>query len=149
MNESNAAPYVVGISLLHAGQVVPAAMLTNIVRSTWNKSIVVWGGPHISGLGYNTLKTSLESRKFAADIFVVGHAENSFVDLLDHVSLRRLSIDNSPLIVDGRSTSTFSPTFDSLDEYDRQLVLPAQSTLGCSYGKCTYSTYPSIEPTPK
>jgi radical SAM superfamily enzyme YgiQ (UPF0313 family) len=30
--------------------------------------------------------------------------------------------------------------------YDEPLVLPAQSIVGCAYGRCTYCTYPAIEP---
>lgn len=36
-----------------------------------------------------------------------------------------------------------------MELYDAPLTLPAQSALGCSYGRCSYCTYPAIEPKPE
>jgi hypothetical protein len=144
-------PDVVGVSLLHAGQVIPATALSMMARMLWPDSLVVWGGPHISGLGEKTLSEDLRQRSFAADLFVTGHAEKTFVDILDDVARGGYTSRGVPLVVSGtRGATTFSPTFDedNLDLYDSPLTLPAQSSLGCSYGKCAFCTYPAIEPTP-
>jgi hypothetical protein len=144
-------PDVVGLSLLHAGQVIPATALSMMARMLWPDSLVVWGGPHISGLGEKTLREDLRERSFAADVFVTGHAEKTFVDILDDVARGAYKSRGVPVVVRGtRGVTILSPTFDdaNLDLYDSPLTLPAQSSLGCSYGKCAFCTYPAIEPTP-
>jgi hypothetical protein len=42
---------LVGLSLLHAGQLIPAAAISLLARRLWPQATIVWGGPHISGLG--------------------------------------------------------------------------------------------------
>ena len=139
---------VVGISLLHAGQVIPAAAVTTIARQLWPQALVVWGGPHVSGLGRRVLEQDAAQRSFAADAFVVGHAEKTFGDILDqHRALKEASVAN-PLVLDGESV-TLAPKFSDLEWFDPPLVLPAQSTLGCAYGRCKFCTYPSIENFPQ
>jgi hypothetical protein len=44
------------------------------------------GRPHISGLGEKTPREDLRERFFAAGMFVTGHAEKTFVDILDNVA---------------------------------------------------------------
>jgi hypothetical protein len=144
-------PDVVGVSLLHAGQVIPATAISTMARMLWPDALVVWGGPHISGLGEETLQEDLRERSFAADLFVMGHAEKTFVDILDNVARGgyKYKSRDMPVVVSGtRGATTVPPTFENLDLYDSPLTLPAQSMLGCSYGKCAYCTYPAIEPTP-
>lgn len=153
-------PAVVGISLLHAGQVIPAVALTMLARSIWSSDgstpppLVVWGGPHISGLGKVALEEDLADRSFAADVFVTGHAEQTFVDILEGVANGNVpafqpELSRAPVVLNGTSGGlVLPPIFDNLDLFDDPLVLPAQSSLGCSYGRCTYCTYPAIEPTP-
>jgi hypothetical protein len=76
-------PDVVGVSLLHAGQLLSAVALSMIVRELWPGTFIVWGGPHISGLGREAFELDLARRSYAADLFVAGHAEHTFVDLLN------------------------------------------------------------------
>jgi len=76
---SNDPPDVIGVSLLHSGQVIPSAAIIKIVRQLWPQTLIVWGGPHISGLGKQALTKDLPKRSFAADAFVTGHAEETFV----------------------------------------------------------------------
>jgi radical SAM superfamily enzyme YgiQ (UPF0313 family) len=108
------------------------------------------------------LKQDLEERAFASDIFVTGHAEESFVEILEQVRVLKQLTDGGdgtrggstrhPMVMCGQSSSvTLPPTFENLDLYDTPLTLPAQSTLGCAYyGRCTtFCTYPSIEDKPQ
>mmetsp|Transcript_25354 Transcript_25354/g.51694 ORF Transcript_25354/g.51694 Transcript_25354/m.51694 type:complete len:484 (+) Transcript_25354:464-1915(+) len=141
---------LVGISLLHAGQVVPAAMISAIIRELIPSATVAWGGPHISGIGRVALEENLVDRSFAADVFVTGHAEQTFVSLLDNMALGNVSgrERSKPIVLDGVQGGTFAPLFENLELYDEPLTLPAQSTLGCSFGRCAFCTYPAIEPKP-
>ena len=142
-------PQVVGLSLLHAGQVIPALAVSMVARTIWPQALLLWGGPHISGLGLK--QTDLAERSYAADVFVNGHAEQTFTDILDKVASgdRWKRRSNMPTLLSGTSGgSTVSPTFENLELYDSPLTLPAQSALGCAYGRCTFCTYPAIEPKP-
>jgi len=142
-------PEVVGLSLLHAGQVLPAITVSIVARDLFPESLVVWGGPHISGLG-NGLEIDLHQRGFAADVFVTGHAEKTFVDVLGSVSCpdNRKRLKERVTLVHGTSGSPVPPMFEDLEWYSKPLTLPAQSSLGCAYGRCSFCTYPSIEPNP-
>lgn len=139
-------PHVVGLSLLHAGQVIPAVSISMVVRELWPDAMVVWGGPHVSGLGKSILD-DIDRRNFAADLFVTGHAEETFSSLLDQVSLSKSSFGSTRL-EDGVRGGSMIPSFENLNPYDNPPVLPAQSTLGCAYGRCAFCTYPAMEPTP-
>jgi radical SAM superfamily enzyme YgiQ (UPF0313 family) len=143
-------PNVVGVSLLHAGQVLPALAISMIARRLWPQTLIVWGGPHISGLGKKAIEADLADRAFAADIFVTGHAERTFTGILDQVSSGKYSLGSStPMVLDGFSSKEpISPLFSNLDLYDPPLTLPAQSSVGCAYGRCRFCTYPAIEPKP-
>mmetsp|Transcript_5973 Transcript_5973/g.17265 ORF Transcript_5973/g.17265 Transcript_5973/m.17265 type:complete len:491 (+) Transcript_5973:215-1687(+) len=142
-------PEVIGVSLLHSGQILPAAAITQVARQLWPEALVVWGGPHISGLGKAALERDIRFRAFAADVFVTGHAERTFLQVLDQVEVLKRETKSIPKVLTGESGKVLSPVFDDLDIYDKPLTLPAQSTLGCAYGRCTYCTYPSIEGTPR
>lgn len=146
---SDCSPNIVGLSLLHSGQVLPATAISKIARELWPEALIVWGGPHISGLGRATLQRDIKKRAFAADIFVTGHAEATFVQILEQREvLKRAVRSSSPVVLDGKS-QTIAPTFEHLHLYDSPLTLPAQSTLGCAYGRCAFCTYPFIEDTPQ
>lgn len=146
---------LVGISLLHAGQVIPAAAISRKVRELWPGALVVWGGPHINGLG-QCVREDLERRiEIAADVFVQGHAEETFVNLLDQITdTRWRSFDGGPnyTVVKGIRGkfmhASLVPNFDSLDSYNQPMTLPVQSSLGCAYGKCAFCTYPAMEGKP-
>ncbi|KAL7570350.1 hypothetical protein ACA910_017191 [Epithemia clementina (nom. ined.)] len=144
-------PHVVGVSLLHAGQVMPAATISVLVQKLFPDALVVWGGPHVSGLG-SALEKDIHQRSYAADVFVTGHAEQTFTEILDAVSSPdgMAQLKSNVSIVKGKQgCSPVSPVFDNLEWYDKPLTLPAQSGLGCAYGRCKFCTYPGIEPIPQ
>jgi len=143
----DAQPNLLGVSLLHAGQVLPAAMISFLARELWPQALIVWGGPHISGI-QDALREDIDKRLFAADLFVTGHAEQTFVGLLDQLSSEsRLTLSSGH--IEGLRGSSVVPRFEDLNLYDDPPVLPAQSTLGCAYGRCAFCTYPAMEPTPQ
>lgn len=139
-------PDLVGVSLLHAGQVIPSVAVSMIAKELWPDSFIAWGGPHVSGIG-KAIQEDINDRKFAADLFVSGHAEETFASLLDHLSPSEP--DRHPTgLVEGIRGGSVIPVFENLDLYDSPPVLPAQSTLGCAYGRCAFCTYPAMEPKP-
>lgn len=139
-------PQLLGVSLLHAGQVVPSVAVSMVARELWPDTLVVWGGPHISGIG-RALLDDRDERRFAADLFVAGHAEQTFASILDHLSIERPRLRPQGYEQGIRGPSVV-PRFENMELYDDPPVLPAQSTLGCAYGRCAFCTYPAIEPTP-
>ena len=155
-------PELVGVSLLHSGQVIPSVVISMIARKLWPKALIVFGGPHMSGLGSETLRQDLGQRGYAADVFVTGHAEQTFVELLDQLERQKSSPFDTNVILNETSSelakvfegrrlaAPVAPRFDDdiMLLYDQPVTLPAQSTLGCAYGRCTFCTYPAVEPTP-
>ena len=148
LNREPEPPNLVGLSLLHAGQLIPAVAVGNIARALWPQTPIIWGGPHVSGLGSSVIEADIEHRKFAADVYVTGHAEQTFVDILNGFSSGRGLLRNPKVIHGSTGGVSYSPIFENLGLYDSPLVLPAQSALGCAYGRCAFCTYPAIEPTP-
>jgi radical SAM superfamily enzyme YgiQ (UPF0313 family) len=142
-------PSILGFSIMHAGQVIPSVAIGIIARELWPEILIVWGGPHISGIGEDAFQSDLWRRRYAADIFVAGHAEETFVDILNQQSSRLCRNEVQFKRGEGVSTTPYAPMFDNLHLYDDPPVLPAQSTLGCAYGRCKFCTYPKMEPVPR
>jgi hypothetical protein len=151
-NESVASPTTLGLSILHAGQVIPSIVIGLIARQLLSDVLIVWGGPHISGIGKAAFQHDLQQRRLAADIFVAGHAEETFADILDDEwrFYKQSFLSGKALFLQGKGGMVpYAPTFDNLPLYDQPPVLPAQSTLGCAYGRCAFCTYPKMEPVPR
>lgn len=118
-----------------------------MARRLWPDALVVWGGPHVSGLG-NTVQDEIQRRSFAADLFVTGHAEKTSVSRLDHCTSDVYMRSEPARYLQGRSGPAVAPLFENLGLYDDPPNLPAHSTLGCAYGSCAFCTYPAVEPMP-
>jgi len=58
-----------------------------LARELWPDALIVWGGHHVSRLG-ETIQQDIRRRSFAADLFVLGHAERTFVDALNSIDNR-------------------------------------------------------------
>ncbi len=142
------APAVVGISVLYSGQVLWALAVSLVVRRLWPSSLIVWGGPHVTALRD---EIAADRRyRWAADRFVFGHAERTFVDILEAADGRQdlplqaveagagrpLTALDDPDVVPVLTTP--------LTTWPRPTV-PAQGSRGCAYGRCTFCTYPAIE----
>lgn len=146
---SQRTPQVVGISILYAGQVLAALALTRLVRETWPGATIVWGGPHVTALGESIAVDpaygALEQR------FVLGYAERTWVEVLEAVAQQstlpaEALVAGSGAAPRAKEDGAIVPCFDDLERYtEDRVIIPAQTSRGCSYGQCTFCTYPSVE----
>lgn len=143
------APDVVGLSVLYGGQVLWALAISLVARTLWPRARVVWGGPHVTALREEILA---DARYGACiDGFVFGYAEATFVAMLEAVAR---GAEMPPEVVhagagsrrDARGALDLVPAFADLALYGwGRLTLPAQTSRGCAYGKCSFCTYPAVE----
>ena len=142
-------PDLLGVSVLYSGQVLFALVISIIVRRLWPGVPIVWGGPHMTALRREIASDPEYGR--LVDLFVFGYAEGTFVDLLNAIDDGRELPDVVVSAGSGarpvaRQGAAPAPAFSNLEWYGHgRLTLPAQLTRGCSYGRCTYCTYPAIE----
>ncbi len=138
------------VSVLYAGQVLWALAVTLAARERWPGVPVVWGGAHVTALA---AEIAADPRYgIAADAFVAGYAEDTFVDLLGAVAARapwprecfragsrqweRARADDGQVV----------PVFRDLHlARGARLTLPAQISRGCAYGRCAFCPYPTTE----
>lgn len=143
-------PDLFAVSVLYAGQVLWALAATFVARERWPGVPVVWGGAHVTALAREIASDARYA--VAADAFVAGYAESTFVELLDAIAAKgpwpvacfragggcfeRAQSD------DGRVVPAFR---DLRLPRGARLTLPAQLSRGCAYGRCAYCTYPATE----
>ena len=140
-------PQLVGISVMYAGQVPAALAMTALVRKVWPSAQVLWGGAHVTAL----CDTIANERRYgdAADGFVFGYAEQTWVELLDAADAGAGWPAEVHRAGSGQSTRARDlpgtvPAFD-IHEGQAPHTLPAQASRGCAFGKCAFCTYPSVE----
>jgi hypothetical protein len=152
-----AQPRVVGVSIMGPAQVLPALFLARAARRRWPGTVIVAGGSHVTLLQAE-IAADARYAAGAIDVFLPGHCEAVLVSLVQRVQCG-LSITAMPEVVvagSGRLVVTtelatkhwLAPAFDvaELVLYDRaRLSLPLQMSRGCSYGRCTFCTYPAVE----
>lgn len=147
---SAARPDLFCVSVMYAGQVLWALAVTLAARERWPGVPVVWGGAHVTALAEEIARDARYG--IAADAFVAGYAEGTFVDLLDAIAARepwpsaciragdrhweRARPDNGSVV----------PTFHDVRlPRGARLTLPTQLSRGCAYGRCAFCTYPATE----
>lgn len=140
-------PRLVGLSVMFAGQVVPALALAILVRRRWPNVPIVMGGAHVTALAPWIRHDARYGEHI--DGFVAGYAESTF----------RAMLSGPPLAAPGvfRAGGGLAPRaldepgqlrFEDLDRYGiPHLTLPAQTSRGCAFGRCTFCTYPAQEGT--
>lgn len=144
--DAEPAPAVLCISILYGGQVLPAAILSALVRKRWRDTAILWGGPHITALGSNLPTDAVAA---LVDGFVVGRGETALPELLRRPRSRWADVPGfrAPLGQRGTARGEWSfvrPVFEGLDAYRQsELALPYQLSLGCAYGKCRCAFRPS------
>jgi radical SAM superfamily enzyme YgiQ (UPF0313 family) len=144
-----ARPDLVGVSILYSGQVLLGLVVCIVVRDLWPGVPIVWGGPHVTALKPWIERDRAYGR--LVDGFVFGYAEGTFVALLDSIDREapwpeEIGRAGEGPVPFGRPDDGAIPLFDHLDRYGiPRLTLPVQTSRGCSYGRCAYCTYPSIE----
>lgn len=142
-------PDVFGVSVLFSGQVLLGLVASAIAKKLWPSVHVVWGGAHVTALQDRIAEDHRYGRW--VDSFVFGYAEQTFVELLDAVSLRKWLPKEcvragTRMVCRALDDASHAPVFQDLDRYGLpRLTLPAQASRGCSYGRCEFCTYPTIE----
>lgn len=148
-------PVVLGISLMGPAQVVLSLVLARMAKARWPETTVVAGGSHITLLA---ARISGDPRYAdAIDAFLPGHSEGVLVEAIGRAG-RGEAIDGPGVLRAGRPWLAapgvpvelrLPPVFEAeeLAAYrtDGRITLPIQLARGCSYGRCTYCTYPVVE----
>jgi radical SAM superfamily enzyme YgiQ (UPF0313 family) len=134
-------PRVLGVSIMGASQVFPALVIFSLAKKRWPATVTVAGGSHITLLADDIRK----GLRFGTgiDLILPGHSEDSFVDLLRGVA----PTPASAIPRDGGFE--YVPLFarEQLELYGYEsIALPLQFTRGCAYARCTFCTYPAVEP---
>jgi len=143
-------PDLVGVSVMYSGQVLVALALSRIARKLWPRAKVVWGGTHVAALR-DAIACGDGGHGRWIDGFVRGHAEQTFVDILDWLDgraarPRELVAAGAGDFPRARAGRTPDPHFEQLDLYGLpRLTLPVQTSRGCRYSRCRFCTYPAIE----
>lgn len=164
-----APPRVLGVSIMGPPQVFVALVVAKVIKSVWPRTLVVAGGSHVTLLASEIAR----DRRYGGDIdlFMPGHCEQEFVELVDSVRRgvhpgqlgvvpgrgRALSACSAQTVqlTTPRASRTTPPDFEIMPWLDRDILahydptsatIPLQLTRGCSYARCTYCTYPAVEP---
>lgn len=147
--EGSVEPEVFGVSVLFSGQVLLGLVASAIAKQVWPSAHVAWGGAHVTALQDRIAQDARYGRW--VDSFVFGYAERTFVELLDAVA-SGTPLPKEGVHAGGRTIrralddARYAPIFQDLDRYGLpRLTLPAQASRGCSYGRCEFCTYPTIE----
>ncbi len=144
-----ARPDLLGISVLYSGQVVWGLAASIVGRALWPGIPIVWGGAHVTALR-DVIPHDPRFGRYI-DGFVFGYAERTFAELLDAIDGRtqwplavaRAGCGQVPRPEDDPD---LVPEFTDLGLYgEPRLNLPIQTSRGCSYGQCSFCTYPRIE----
>jgi hypothetical protein len=141
----SAPPSVVGVSVMGPSQVFAGLLTLKIARQIWPGAITVLGGSHITLLADEIDKD--RRCQGLVDRIMPGHCEDEFAALVACASGR----DGGA----GRASRDLGPPFEyfplfASSELERYppgtITIPVQFTRGCSYGRCTFCTYPVVEP---
>lgn len=142
-------PDVFGVSVLFSGQVLMGLLASAIAKKLWPSVHVVWGGAHVTALQDRLAADDRYGRW--VDSFVFGYAERTFVELLDAVAgktpwPKECVRAGARMVCRALDDASYAPVFQDLEYYGLpRLTLPAQASRGCSYGRCEFCTYPTIE----
>jgi hypothetical protein len=138
-------PLVLGVSVMGASQVFPALVVFALAKDRWPETITVAGGSHISLLA-RLIQTDSRYRP-GIDLILPGHSEDSFVNLLRRI--KSAAPELAPASPATAGYFEYFPLFTrgQLELYGREsIALPVQFTRGCAYARCTFCTYPAVEP---
>lgn len=142
-------PAAVGVSLMGPSQVFVGLLVLRLAKRIWPEATTVLGGSHTTLL-WEEMRRDGRLRE-VADLVLTGHCEDEFVAALARLSPRGIRRPTLPPRLDRETRFEYLPTFpeQQIARYDRRwLTLPVQFTRGCSYGRCTFCTYPVVEPQP-
>ena len=150
----DSAPTIVGISVMGPAQLFVARLIARWVGRHWPATGIVMGGSHV------TLKASAiaHDARYGADVdaFLPGHCEGLFAALAVErtppkawsregvLHAGRPFTKGEPLHPNAWLVPVFEEDELLLYPEDR-IALPIQFTRGCTYGRCTFCTYPAVE----
>ena len=161
-------PIAFGVSIMGPAQVVPSLALAAMAHARWPGIPVIAGGSHVTLLAPEIGRDARYGGHI--DLFLPGHSEHELVSVMRVLSsggtlatcvgLRAGSeMVCAPRFVPlthsknarrvGVAKFAYESALDreALEGYDLERVtIPMQLTRGCAYGKCTYCTYPAVEP---
>ncbi|MFD0683271.1 B12-binding domain-containing radical SAM protein [Actinomadura fibrosa] len=140
-------PCVVGVSMMGPSQVFLGIVVARLVKRHWPGSVTVLGGSHATLLAAEMAADARYTRFF--DHVLPGHAEEEFAELVRRVRGGRPAAPRVAGVPPAGRPFDYLPLMsqDQLAPYDPStLTMPLQFTRGCSYGRCTYCTYPVVEP---
>jgi hypothetical protein len=138
-------PPVLGVSIMGASQIFPALVIFSLAKRRWPDTVTIAGGSHITLLA-DLIRTEQRYRR-GIDLVLPGHSEDSFVDVLRQIvpAPRRPMLASPAIAGDFEYLPLFAD--DQLGLYEREsITLPVQFTRGCAYARCTFCTYPAVEP---
>lgn len=139
-------PSLVGVSIMGPSQVLASLLLLALVKRRRPTTATVVGGSHVTLLEKN-LRVDSRMRS-SVDFVMAGHCEADFARLVAGAPFQSAPSISAARVEDGPEFP-YLPLFQrrQLAMYASQhLVLPVQFTRGCQYGRCTYCTYPVVEP---
>ena len=138
-------PHFLGLSLLWSGQVVAALAVASLARSIWPGVPVIFGGPHVTALAGQVAQDATYGE--LVDGFVAGYAEGTLAHMMEGDPRTAEGVFSAGDGSANRGMERWSPAvFEDLSLYGvPHLVLPAQTSRGCAYGRCSFCTYASQE----
>jgi anaerobic magnesium-protoporphyrin IX monomethyl ester cyclase len=153
---AEAAPAVVGLSVVFGSQAVQALVLGRLLKERWPSLHVTLGGAYLSQWLLLLDDTLLGKLFQCADSFILGEGELVFADLLDRIIHRR-ELDGAPNLIHRQSGSNQIHRFERLeypevaelpppDFSDLDLgaylspkpVIPYAISRGCYWGRCAF-----------
>ncbi|MCQ9207688.1 MAG: B12-binding domain-containing radical SAM protein [Omnitrophica bacterium] len=143
-------PSVVGISITHTSEFVPAFTLARLIKTEYPETHVCLGGATATEVVHR-----IRNNRPLWDFFdsvITGPGERAFSELIEHVETRKpLSEVPNLLYKDkgGIKKSLKSHRFDINDACTPEYVsvrpgsiLPLETSSGCYWGKCIFCYYP-------
>jgi anaerobic magnesium-protoporphyrin IX monomethyl ester cyclase len=143
-------PGIVGISITHTSELVPAFTLARQIKSINASTHICLGGATLTEVAYRIVKNPA-LREFY-DSLVLGPGEVAFGELIDHLeSHKDLSgvpnlmykagetIKRSEKTLEFDINNACTPDFVSVRPGS---VLPLETASGCYWGKCIFCYYP-------
>lgn len=143
-------PEVVGISITHMSEFIPAFTLAHLIKSARPETHVTLGGSTVSEVAYRIVKNPPLWSLF--DSLIIGPGEYAFSELLERIE-KRADLAGVPNLTykekDSIKKSEKLQEFDINDACTPEYVslrpksgLPLETASGCYWGKCIFCFYP-------
>ncbi len=143
-------PAVVGISVTHSSEFVPALTLARLVKDTLPEAHICLGGAAVTEIAHRIVKNRPLWDLF--DSIVLGPGEVSFSELVEHLDTRRdlATVPNLFYKANGRIKKSDEESLFDINEACTPdfgpvrpgTPLPLETASGCYWGKCIFCYYP-------